>query len=152
MEKNARDIKKVDIELRRLALPILATLMAEPLLVATDTALIGNKSTHELAALSSASTIITTLVGILIFLAYGTTATTGRLFGAKKDKEAYSKGIDGIYLALFLGTFLAIPLYIYAPFILKIFQEDTIVSSHAISYIHASAFGLPGMLVVLAAT
>lgn len=144
--------KSVDRELLTLALPTLGTLLAEPLLVATDTALLGHIGATELAGLSLASTILTTLVGLCIFLAYATTAATGRLFGAGRDREGLRQGIDSLYLAAALGLVLGILLFAFANPLLRLFQDDAHVLAHAAHYLHASAFGLPGMLVVLAAT
>ena len=144
--------RSVDRELIKLALPTLGSLLAEPLLVATDTALVGHLGPHELAGLGLASTVLTTVVGLCIFLAYATTASTGRLFGAGRDREGLRQGVDGLYLAGGLGLLLGILLFAFSEPILAIFQKDAGVLAHASGYLHASSFGLPGMLIVLAAT
>lgn len=108
----------IDRDIRRLALPSLGSLLAEPLLVAVDSAMVGHLGTVPLAGLALASTVLTTLVGLCIFLAYATTAATARLFGAGKKKEALRQGIDGMWLALGLGVLLAIILIVIArPFL-----------------------------------
>lgn len=63
----------IDRDIRRLALPSLGSLLAEPLLVAVDSAMVGHLGTVPLAGLALASTVLTTLVGLCIFLAYATT-------------------------------------------------------------------------------
>ena len=65
-----------------LAVPALGALIAEPLFVLADSAMVGHLGAVSLAGLSLASTILTTTVGLFVFLAYATTATTARLFGA----------------------------------------------------------------------
>lgn len=142
----------LDRELLSLALPTLVALLAEPLLLATDAALVGHLGTPQLAGLSLASTILSTLVGLCIFLAYTTTATTSRLFGVGKEREGLRHGIDGLYLAGILGIILFILLQISASPLISLFQDDPLTRSFAVSYLRASAFGLPGMLIVLAAT
>lgn len=82
-----QDHHHIDRDIRRLALPSLGSLLAEPLLVAVDSAMVGHLGTVPLAGLSLASTILTTLVGLCIFLAYATTGATARLFGAGKPKQ-----------------------------------------------------------------
>lgn len=144
--------RSVDRELIKLALPTLGSLLAEPLLVATDTALVGHLGAHQLAGLGLASTVLTTVVGLCIFLAYATTASTGRLFGAGREREGLRQGVDGLYLAGGLGLVLGILLFIFSGPLLGAFQEDADVLAHASGYLHASSFGLPGMLMVLAAT
>lgn len=136
----------------QLALPSLATLLVEPLLVLIDSAMVGHLGTDPLAGLAVASTIVTTIVGICIFLSYATTAATARLVGAHKPAEALRHGIEGIWLAFILGTILALALGFGAIPVVELFNPAVSVLPHAVAYIHASAIGLPAMLVVLAAT
>ncbi|MEZ5225525.1 MAG: MATE family efflux transporter [Acidimicrobiales bacterium] len=62
-----------DAAIAKLAIPALGTLVAEPLYVLADTAIIGHVGTNELAGLALASTVLLTIHAVLIFLAYGTT-------------------------------------------------------------------------------
>ena len=135
-----------------LALPTLATLLAEPTLILVDTALVGRLGVDSLAGLSLASTILTTLVGICIFLSYATTASTARYFGARKPERALRLGMDGIWLAIGLGVLLHLTLVFGGTTILGWFGPEEAVLHEAQSYLAASAWGLPGMLTVLAAT
>ena len=86
-----------------LAVPALGALIAEPLFVLADSAMVGHLGAVSLAGLSLASTILTTTVGLFVFLAYATTATTARLFGAGRRSEGLRAGVDGMWLALLLG-------------------------------------------------
>lgn len=105
-----------------------------------------------LAGLSLASTILTTLVGVCIFLSYATTAATARFVGAGKPGLGLRQGLDGMWLAVGLGVVLGIFLAAGAKFVLGWFGPEADVLDQAASYAQASAFGLPGMLLVLAAT
>jgi len=91
----------------RLALPSLGALIAEPLFIATDTAMVGHLGATALASLGLASTILTSVVGLLIFLAYATTPIVARRLGAKDRPGAISAGIDGMWLTGGLGVVLA---------------------------------------------
>ena len=142
----------IDREIRRLALPALGSLLAEPLLIAVDSAMVGHLGTTPLAGLSLASTILTTVVGLCIFLTYATTAATARLHGAGHTDRAIRQGVDGIWLAAVLGLVLGVILFIFASPLLQLFNPEPHVLEQAIHYLRASAFGLPGMLLVLAAT
>ncbi|USR79397.1 MATE family efflux transporter [Arcanobacterium pinnipediorum] len=147
------DLEHVDLAIIRLALPSLGALLAEPLLVAVDTTMIGRlPGSAPLAGLSLASTILTTLVGLCIFLTYATTAATARAVGANRNKEGYRFGIDGIWLAGGLGIVLGLILYFGGSVIISWFNPTAAVTTQALSYLHASSWGLPGMLIVLAAT
>ncbi|MCF2707243.1 MATE family efflux transporter [Arcanobacterium haemolyticum] len=142
----------MDTSIRKLALPALGSLLAEPLLVAIDSAMVGHLGTAELAGLSLSSTVLTTIVGLCIFLAYATTAATARLFGAGKPDAALRQGIDGMWLAAALGVGLGVWAFAFAGPVLSLFHPDPDVLVQGISYVRASSFGMPGMLIVLAAT
>ena len=71
-----------DREILRLAVPALGALVAEPLYILCDTAVVGHLGTDQLAGLAVASSILLLLYSIFIFLAYGTTAAVARLLGA----------------------------------------------------------------------
>jgi Na+-driven multidrug efflux pump len=66
--------KPLDREIARLAIPAFGALIAEPLYVLTDTAVVGHLGTPQLAGLAVASSVLLTLYAVFIFLAYGTTA------------------------------------------------------------------------------
>ena len=63
--------------------------------------MVGHLGTLPLAGLALASTLLSTLVGLCVFLAYATTAATGTLVGAGVFKEKLSAlNIAGVLLAL----------------------------------------------------
>ena len=78
--------------------------MAEPLFLLADSAIVGRLGTVPLGGLAVASQALTTLVGISIFLAYGTTAAVARQLGAGNRQAAIRQGIDGLWLATFIGV------------------------------------------------
>lgn len=87
---------RYDGPILRLALPSLGALVAEPLFLATDTALVGHLGAPPLAALGVASTVLQTALGLLIFLAYATTPLVARRLGAGDRRGALHAGIDGM--------------------------------------------------------
>ena len=135
-----------------LAVPALGALIAEPLFVLADSAMVGHLGAVSLAGLSLASTILTTTVGLFVFLAYATTATTARLFGAGRRAEGLRAGVDGMWLALLLGLAAGALLGLAAPWLTEAMGADGAVAQAAVAYLRASCPGLPGMFVVLAAT
>ena len=135
-----------------LALPALGALIAEPLFVLADSAMVGHLGAVSLAGLSLASTILTTAVGLFVFLAYATTATTARLFGAGRRTQGLRTGVDGMWLALLLGLGTGALLGLTAPWLTDVMGAHGLVARAAVAYLHASCPGLPGMFVVLAAT
>src|SRR6478609_9208171 len=139
----------VDRQILGLAVPALGALVAEPLFVLVDSAIVGRLGTTELAGLSLASTLLVTVVGLCVFLAYATTAVVARRLGAGDRTGALQVGVDGLWLAAGLGVVLAAVAMLVAPWALGATGD---VAHQAVLYLRASAPGLPGMLVVLAAT
>jgi Na+-driven multidrug efflux pump len=62
--------------------PAFGALVAEPLYLLADTAVVGHLGTPQLAGLAVASTVLNAGYAVFIFLAYGTTAAVARLIGA----------------------------------------------------------------------
>lgn len=141
-----------DREILRLAVPAFGALVAEPLFLLTDSAIVGHLGTVPLGALGVAGQILTTLVSLCIFLAYGTTAAVARRIGAGDHKEALRQGVDGIWLATLIGTVLALAGWPLAPDVVRAFGASAAIAPQAVTYLHVSLFGVPGMLIVLAGT
>src|SRR5690348_14946510 len=88
-----------DAEILRLAVPAFGALVAEPLFLLGDSAIVARIGTIPLGGLGVASQVLFTLVNISIFLAYGTTAAVARQLGAGNRRAAIQQGIDGLWLA-----------------------------------------------------
>jgi len=71
-----------DREILRLAVPAFLALVAEPLFLLADAAIVGHLGTGALAGLGIAGAVLQTAVGLCVFLAYGTTAGVARHLGA----------------------------------------------------------------------
>ncbi len=141
-----------DREILRLAVPAFAALVSEPLFLLADAAIVGHLGTPQLGGLGVAAAILQTLLGVFVFLAYGTTSSVARQVGAGDRRAALTQGLDGIWLALALGavtTVLGVGLT--APLV-GVFDPAPEITPYALTYLRISALGLPSMFVVLAAT
>ena len=87
--------KSLNRRILALAVPAFGALIAEPLFVLADSALVGQLGTETLAGMSIAATLITTVVGLMNFLAYSVTPAVARAFGAHRLAHAYRIGVDG---------------------------------------------------------
>ena len=139
-------------EILRLALPAFLALVAEPLFLLADSAIVGHLGTTPLAGLGVASSVLLTAAGVFVFLAYGTTSVVARQLGAGSAKGAVSAGIDGLWLSLVIGAAAAVAVGAAAPWWCARFGAGPEVVEQAATYLRISAAGLPGMLVVLAVT
>ncbi len=135
-----------------LAVPALGALVAEPLFLLADSAIVGRLGTVPLAALGIAGAVLAAVVSAFVFLAYGTTAAVARRVGAGDRAGALQQGIDGLWLAAGLGTAVAVATVLLAPQAVAAFHAPPDVAEQAVTYLRWSLPGVPAMLVVLAAT
>ncbi len=141
-----------DAEILRLALPAFGALVAEPLFLLADSAIVGRLGTVPLGGLGVASQALTTLTGVSIFLAYATTAAVARQLGAGHRDAAIRQGIDGLWLAAGIGLAVLAIGWPLAPRIAAAFGGTPAVSHQAVTYLRVSLLGAPSMLAVLAGT
>ena len=126
-----------------LALPALGALVAEPLFVLIDSAMVGHLGATSLAGLSLASTVLTTVVGLFVFLAYATTATTARRFGAGDRAGGLRAGVDGLWLAAILGLAAFLLLWVMAPWVTHALGARGELADAAVAYLRASSSPQP---------
>lgn len=148
--KTAR--RQHDREIIALAVPAFGALVAEPLFVMADSAIVGHLGTAQLAGLGVASALLTTAVSVFVFLAYATTAAVARRVGAGDLQAAIRQGMDGIWLALLLGAAVIAVVLPTAPALVELFGASDTAAPYAITYLRVSSLGIPAMLVVLAST
>ncbi|MGW2722859.1 MATE family efflux transporter [Streptomyces sp. NPDC001492] len=141
-----------DREIVALAVPAFGALVAEPLFVMADSAIVGHLGTAQLAGLGVASALLTTAVSVFVFLAYATTAAVARRVGADDLQAAIRQGMDGIWLALLLGAAVIAIVLPAAPALVELFGASAGAAPYATTYLRISSLGIPAMLVVLAAT
>jgi len=139
-------------EITRLAVPAFLALVAEPLFLLADSAIIGHLGTTQLAGLGVASAALITAANIFVFLAYGTTSIVARQVGAGSERNAVGAGIDGLWLAIAIGIVTAALVASFAAPICALFGASPAALEQAVTYLRVSAFGIPAMLVALAVT
>ncbi|MFE1546745.1 MATE family efflux transporter [Streptomyces sp. NPDC058718] len=141
-----------DREIVSLALPAFGALVAEPLFLMVDSAIVGHLGTPQLAGLAIAAALLSTAVSVFVFLAYATTAAVARRVGAGDLQAAIRQGMDGIWLALLLGAAVVALTLPTAPWLIDVFGASDTAAPYAVTYLRISSLGIPAMLVVLAAT
>ena len=139
-------------EILRLAVPAFLALVAEPLFLLADSAIVGHLGTPQLAGLGVASAALLTAANVFVFLAYGTTSIVARHVGAGDERGAVANGLDGVWLAAALGLVTSVLVATFARPLVAAFGASPDALVHAEHYLRASAAGIPAMLIVLAAT
>ncbi|GGR33659.1 MATE family efflux transporter [Streptomyces netropsis] len=150
--RDRRGLRRHDREIVALAVPAFGALVAEPLFVMADSAVVGHLGTPQLAGLGVAAALLTTAVSVFVFLAYATTAAVARRVGAGDLPAAIRQGMDGIWLALLLGAAVIAVVLPTAPALVELFGASPTAAPYATTYLRVSSLGIPAMLVVLAAT
>ncbi|PUA81215.1 MATE family efflux transporter [Nocardioides currus] len=141
-----------DREILRLAVPAFLALVAEPLFLLSDAAIVGHLGTTELAGLGIAGAVLQTLVGLCVFLAYGTTASVARHLGAGDLRGALTQGVDGIWLAVVIGVVVTIPGALLARPLVDLFGAGDAVGDQAAAYLRVAILGTTPLLLMLATT
>lgn len=141
-----------DRAIARLAVPAFGALIAEPLYVLTDTAIVGHLGTPQLAGLAVASSILLTLYAVFVFLAYGTTAAVSRRVGAGDERGATAEAVQALWLALAIGLVLVVAGLAFAGPLVDLLGAEGAVRTNALVYLRISLTGVPFLLLTLAGT
>ena len=141
-----------DREIVRLAVPAFLALVAEPMFLLADAAIVGHLGTTSLAGLGIAGVVLQTIVGICVFLAYGTTASVARRVGAGDLRGAITQGVDGLWLAVVIGVLVTVPCLLAARPLARAVGADGAVVEQATTYLRIAVLGVTPLLVMLAAT
>jgi putative MATE family efflux protein len=139
-------------EILRLAVPAFGALVAEPLFLLADSAIIGHLGVAQLAGVGLASAVLHTAVGLMVFLAYSTTPAVARAIGDGQIGKALAAGRDGVWLALLLGMLLAVAGFLAADPLIGLLGAEGEVRAFAVDYLRWSMPGLVAMLLIFAGT
>jgi putative MATE family efflux protein len=139
-------------EILRLAVPAFGALVAEPLFLLADSAIVGHLGVAQLAGVGLASAVLHTAVGLMVFLAYSTTPAVARAIGDGQLGKALAAGRDGVWLALLLGVGLALAGFLAADPLIGLLGAEGEVRTFAVDYLRWSMPGLVAMLLIFAGT
>ncbi|MFT4261739.1 MAG: MATE family efflux transporter, partial [Nocardioides sp.] len=139
-----------DREIWRLAIPAFLALVAEPLFLLADAAIVGHLGTAPLAGLGIAGVVLQTVVGLCVFLAYGTTASVARRVGAGNLRGALAQGVDGLWLAVLIGAVVTVPVLLGAEPLVRALGAGGEVAEQATSYLRVAVLGVTPLLLLLA--
>lgn len=142
--------RAVDREILRLAVPAFGALIAEPLYILADTAVVGHLGTPQLGGLAIASTALLGGYALFIFLAYGTTAAVSRLLGAGEHQRAANQAIQSLWLAATIGVALVGSGTLWASPIMEALGAEGEVLTNALVYFRISLIGVPAFLLTMA--
>lgn len=143
-------IRTVDRAIMALAIPAIFTLIAEPIYLLTDTAIVGRIGTDELGGLAVANTVILFTYAIFVFLTFETTANIARLAGAGRVADATRYAVQALWLSIVLGAIGALVLLGGGPAIIRWLAGTSGVADAATTYVQIASLGMPALFVTMA--
>ncbi|GGF40121.1 MATE family efflux transporter [Williamsia phyllosphaerae] len=133
-----------------LSVSALAVLVAEPLYLMEDLAVVGRLGAVALAALGVGSLILGVVSTQLTFLSYGTTARSSRLFGRGDRTGAVAEGIAASWIAVVVGLVIVGVMQVIAPWVVGVIAPSGGVSGEATGWVRIAVCGVPLILLSMA--
>lgn len=148
----------MDVGTRRigvLTLSALAVLVAPPLYLLLDLAVVGRLGGDELAALAVATLVLSIISTQLTFLSYGTTARSARRFGSGDRRGAVAEGVQASWIALGVGVLIIAVMWPSAPYVMRALvgsasPDSAVVAADATEWVRVALFGVPLILLAMA--
>lgn len=146
MMKNILKLNKAaDKEIMKLAWPSILEQLLEMMVGMVSTIFMGKIGTDAVAAVGMVNMLVGFLQTVFSGLSIGTTVIIARVIGEGNKTEAKRALVQSMYMALFVGLFLAVFGRIFSNNILGVFfgGSDIKVFNIGISYFDIVAFNLP---------
>ncbi|MFZ0613087.1 MAG: MATE family efflux transporter, partial [Desulfobacterales bacterium] len=134
-----------------LSLPVLLSLIAEPLTGLVDTAFVARLGSESLAALGVGTMALSSIFWIFNFLGIGTQTEVAQAMGSRSSATAARMGSLAFGLGLIFGLLLALIGYPAAEPTARLLGATGTIADQARSYIQIRLFGAPAVLAVIAA-
>nr|WP_280219173.1 MATE family efflux transporter [Nocardia neocaledoniensis] len=133
-----------------IALPTLGVLVAEPLYLLFDMAIIGRLGALALAGLAVGGVIVGTVSTQLTFLSYGTTARAARRHGAGDRAGAVEEGIQASWVGLAIGVLILVVVQAFAGPLCAAIAGGGEIAGEALIWVRIALFGVPLILLSMA--
>ncbi|MGJ0121480.1 MATE family efflux transporter [Williamsia sp. MIQD14] len=134
----------------RLASSALIVLVAEPLYLMEDLAVVGRLGAVALAALGVGSLVLGVVSTQLTFLSYGTTARSARMFGRGDRRAALAEGVAASWLAVGVGVVIAVLMTVIAPYVVGVIAPGDGVDDESVGWLRIAVCGVPFILLSMA--
>ncbi len=142
-------MQQTDISFKRiqqLAIPAIISGIAEPVLSATDAAVVGNIKEfgiESLAAVGIVGTFLSALIWILAQTRSAISAIVSQNLGAGKLKDLHNFPAQAIYFNIALSIIVLFSTYFFVEEIFKILNADGMVLAFSIDYYNIRVWGFP---------
>ncbi|MBB5911472.1 putative MATE family efflux protein [Nocardia transvalensis] len=133
-----------------IAVPTLGVLVAEPIYLLWDMAVVGRLGALALAGLAVGGLILGQVSTQLTFLTYGTTARSARRFGAGDRRGAVEEGVQASWAAIGIGALILVVLQAFAGPITDLIAGGADIAGEARGWLRIALFGVPLILLTMA--
>ncbi len=142
-------MQQIDISFKRiqqLAIPAILSGIAEPILSATDAAVVGNipqTGTESLAAVGIVGTFLSTIIWILAQTRSAISAIISQKLGAGKIKSLTTFPVQAIVFNVLLSVFLLFATYFFVEEIFVFFKAKGTILTFSLDYYYIRVWGFP---------
>lgn len=133
-----------------IAIPTLGVLVAEPIYLLFDMAVVGRLGALALAGLAVGGLILGQVSTQLTFLSYGTTARSARRHGAGDERGAVAEGVQASWLAMAAGLAIVVVLQVFARPVVDVIAGGADIADEALRWLRIALFGVPLILLTMA--
>jgi MATE family multidrug resistance protein len=134
-----------------LGLPVLGSLVAEPLTGLVDTAFVARLGAEELAALGVGTIVLSASLWIFNFLGVGTQTAVAQALGRGDREAAASTTAHALGLAFACGLGVALLGWLAAVPVSRLMGAEGAITALAAEYVRIRGLGAPAVLVTVAA-
>ncbi|MBO0854650.1 MAG: MATE family efflux transporter [Nocardia sp.] len=133
-----------------IAVPTLGVLVAEPIYLLFDMAVVGRLGASALAGLAVGGLILGQVSTQLTFLTYGTTARSARRHGAGDTRGAIGEGVQASWLAVLVGLVILAVGQVLARPIVDVVSGGADIADGAVRWLRIALCGVPLILLTMA--
>ncbi|MEU1544456.1 MATE family efflux transporter [Nocardia sp. NPDC005745] len=133
-----------------IALPTLGVLVAEPIYLLFDLAVVGRLGALALAGLAVGGLILAQTSSQLTFLSYGTTARSARRHGAGDHGGAVAEGVQASWIAVAVGVAILVLVQAFAVPVTSAIAGGGEIAGEALGWVRIALFGVPLILLSMA--
>ena len=128
-------------------IPVLFSMVAEPLTGLVDTAFVARLGTEPLAALGVGTVVLSSCLWLFNFLSVGSQTEVSQASGRNQLQQGRKIASLALFLALSLGGLLSLVLFVIATKVATLMGSAGAIHQYAVTYIQCRTFGGPAVLV-----
>jgi MATE family, multidrug efflux pump len=127
-------------------IPVLFSMVAEPLTGLVDTAFVARLGTEHLAALGVGTVVMSSCLWLFNFLSVGSQTEVSQALGRGQLQQGRKIASLALILGLSIGCLLSLVVFLLAPQVATLMGASDAIHQYAVTYIKLRAFGGPAVL------